>query len=316
MVHKQILVDEANRRQVDLRLLAKWFPKRNENRTFCKGGDMFWTIKWIVDLAAERTPLGTFWRLVGWLIVCLIVWLIDLLVLDTSALSLLSELLVHGARDFKSLWNIFQNISTDRFLDSTIKEQFTQLTADKPMEAFSFTLQLDPAHHRPTHLSVNLTPSFRLRGCLARRLIVEYPTILVRLKNPTSSSSTIESAISSDWFLFSLWIYAKWCGGLLRINSPYVLLLNLHFFTAEHAVHPSFRMFSISLNNSLLTSVSIERKTGVCGFENDLVGFRNFTVVKNEICPLGDFANGTIKLKSAFRKCKVVGWRKSLRSLL
>lgn len=48
MSHKEVLVQEANKRRVDLRLLAEWFPKRKENLSYYAGNRMYWTVKWIV----------------------------------------------------------------------------------------------------------------------------------------------------------------------------------------------------------------------------------------------------------------------------
>ncbi|OQV25994.1 putative Box C/D snoRNA protein 1 [Hypsibius exemplaris] len=151
LVHKGVLVEEANRRQVDLRLLAEWFPKRKENRSYYRGRNMFWTIRWIIHLEEDQKPL---------------------------------ELLIHGAKDQRTIGDIFQGLSVDRTLNVVQKEQLEGLLAGKKADAFSFTLLLDPAHRHQTGLTVALSASLTLRGCLARKLIVEYPTVSVRSNAP------------------------------------------------------------------------------------------------------------------------------------
>lgn len=54
MSHKEVLVQQANQRQVDLRLLAEWFPKRKENLTYYKGNQMYWTVRWIIHTTTQE----------------------------------------------------------------------------------------------------------------------------------------------------------------------------------------------------------------------------------------------------------------------
>ncbi|XP_055344370.1 box C/D snoRNA protein 1-like [Paramacrobiotus metropolitanus] len=161
MAHKEVLVLEANRRGVDLRLLAEWFPKRKENQTYYHGKKMFWTVRWLVELDQNGTQI---------------------------------EILKHRSADFNPLVDLLKSLPNAKSLSEEQRSQLVSLLNDPALQP-RFVLQLDPAYTRPQHLSCPLDGQRRLRQCLGGKIIVEYPTFHVSFapKQPPENTAITEA---------------------------------------------------------------------------------------------------------------------------
>ncbi|GAU92176.1 hypothetical protein RvY_04289 [Ramazzottius varieornatus] len=165
MKHKQVLVDEANRRRVDLRLLAEWFPKRKENRTYYGGNKMFWTVRWIVQSSESTDAFGDY---------------------------KLMDILKHRCMEHIRLFDLIKSLPSTTPLDEKTKELLTSRFRNVNADSLEVKLRLDPAYSLPSRREISLSSKRKLKDCLAGHIIVEYPTMVVTVK-PKAETSLCES---------------------------------------------------------------------------------------------------------------------------